>query len=156
LTLRQALDRLEAEGMISRRSRRGTFVQRASAVAIPRLDEMFDLMFEHSPIAVSVVDSFGYVLRSNAALQKLLGYGASELAGKLVRDFTHPDDLARQAEVVAEAIRSHRSSFQLEKRYLRSDGDVIWCRLTVYAIRTHEKDLGAISMMDRISGPSAV
>jgi DNA-binding GntR family transcriptional regulator len=68
LTLRQALDRLEAEGMIVRQSRRDTFIHRASPIHIPRLDEMFDLMFEHSPLSVSVIDSVGCLLRSNAAL----------------------------------------------------------------------------------------
>lgn len=154
LTLRQALDRLEAEGMISRHSRRGTFVQRATAVAIPRLDDMFELMFEHAPIGVSVVDNVGCLLKSNSALETLLGYSASELSGKFVRDFTFPDDLERQSRAISDAIRDRRRSFQLEKRYIRSDGEVIWCRLTVYSIIYQGEDAGAVSMIEQIPRPS--
>jgi PAS domain S-box-containing protein len=153
LTLRQALDRLEAEGMISRQSRRGTFVQRASAVAIPRLNEMFDLMFEHAPMGISVVDSVGCLVRCNVALENLLGYSASELSGKFVRDFSYPDDLEHQNRVISDSIKDRRQSFQLEKRYIRSDGEVIWCRLTVYSLTHQGEDAGAVSMIERISSP---
>jgi PAS domain S-box-containing protein len=154
LTLRQALDRLEAEGMISRHSRRGTFVKRASAVAIPRLDEMFDLLFEHAPMGVTVVDSMGGLLRSNPALETLLGYSASELSGKFMRDFTHPDDVERQSRIISDFIRHGWSSFQLEKRYTRSDGVVIWCRLTVYSIMYQGEEAGAVSIIEPIPDPA--
>jgi PAS domain S-box-containing protein len=155
LTLRQALDRLEAEGMISRKSRHGTFVQRPTAGTIPGLDEMFELLFRHSPLGVSVVDSTGCLLKSNSAFQRLLGYDATELAGKYMRDYSYPDDLPRQALVVAESIEQRRSSFQIEKRYIRSDGDVIWCRLIVYSIGIEGELVGAVSVLEEIPTPTS-
>jgi PAS domain S-box-containing protein len=150
LTLRQALERLETEGMISRQRRRGMYVQRTSAIAVPGLTDMFELMFRHAPIGVSVLDTAGCLLQCNPALLELLGYSASELEGKFIRDYTHPDDVARLAQATSTAISEHRRSFELEKRYIRKDGSVIWCRLLVYAIIRDEEEVGAVGIIERI------
>jgi PAS domain S-box-containing protein len=151
LTLRQALERLETEGMISRQRRRGMYVQRTSAIAVPRLDEMFELMFQHAPIGVSVLDTSGCLLRCNPALLKLLGYSASELEGNFIRDYTHPEDVARLAQAISTAISEHRRFFKLEERYIRKDGEVIWCRLLVYSIIRDDEEVGSVGLIERIS-----
>lgn len=148
LTLRQALDRLEREGMIRRHSRRGSYVERNSAVPVPGLDEMFDLMFEHAPIGVSALDMSGCLLRSNHALQSILGYPAGELEGKLMREYTHPEDAELQSKIIADAIQHGRRFYEMEKRYIRKDGFVVWCRLIAQTMMLNGREVGALGLIE--------
>ena len=52
----------------------------------------FAAVFEHAAIGIAIVDMEGHPVRANAALERILGYSADELAGMVFTDFTHPDD----------------------------------------------------------------
>jgi len=95
----------------------------------------FQAIFDDAAIGIALVDTDGYPVETNAALRGLLGYDEAELRGMPFARFTHPDDvdadLARFAELVAGA----RDHYQLEKRYIRKDGAIIWGHLTVSLIR---------------------
>jgi PAS domain S-box-containing protein len=86
-------------------------------------------------IRVSSVADGGRIVEANAAYRKMVGYSAEELRERTVFDLTHPDDLARNRELYAEVVAGSRSSYQIEKRFLRKDGSVFWGRLTVHALR---------------------
>jgi PAS domain S-box-containing protein len=148
LTLRQALDRLEAEGMISRESRRGMYVRSTDIAGILELEDMFDTLFQHAPIGISLLNNAGCLLRSNPALQELLGYSAAELQGKCIPEYTHPDDIPLHVEAVARSISERRRYFDLEKRYVRKDGNVVSCRLLVYSIVREHEEVGAIALVE--------
>jgi two-component system cell cycle sensor histidine kinase/response regulator CckA len=68
---------------------------------------------------------------TNEALQQLLGYSGEELARLSYRDVTHPDDNHLEAELSEELRAGRRPSFTVERRYIRSDGEVVWARVTV-------------------------
>jgi PAS domain S-box-containing protein len=55
---------------------------------------------------------------------------------------THPDDVARQAEVTERLYRGETDRFTLEKRYVHAGGDIVWVLLTVQIVPdpvTHER-----------------
>src|SRR4051794_37215457 len=81
LTLRQALERLEQEGVIERRSRRGNFVRSREPSPQYELERLFDTQFRHAPIPIWLLDGRGRICETNPALQLLLGYSADELRG---------------------------------------------------------------------------
>jgi PAS domain S-box-containing protein len=74
-------------------------------------------------------------LRVNAAMCKLLGYTEEELLARTVVDVTHPDDRDESRELALRLDAGESDVFDVEKRYLRKDGTVIWLRTTVNAIR---------------------
>lgn len=90
--------------------------------------ERLSAILEHAPVGIVVGDLSGHVLESNAALQRMLGYSAGELAGRLFADYTHPDDLPRNLELRQQLRDGKLESYDMEKRYLRKDGSVIWGR----------------------------
>lgn len=66
----------------------------------------------------------------NARFCEILGRTAEQLQGLSVADYTHPDDLVWNLPLLQE----HRLSgepMQVEKRYLRPDGSVAWCRASI-------------------------
>lgn len=49
-------------------------------------------------------------------------------------DFTHPDDVELDWCLYQEMIAGKRQHYQIEKRYFRKDGSLIWARLTASAV----------------------
>ena len=98
-------------------------------------EQRFRLTLANAPIGIALVAPDGQFLQVNAELERLLGRTGEELAGLRFHDVTHPDDLAADVALVEALLRDEIPKFQLEKRYLHSDGSSVWGRLTVTLIR---------------------
>jgi PAS domain S-box-containing protein len=134
LTLRQALNRLEVEGLVRRVSRRGTFVAEPLPPAQSAVQPAFRTLFRHAPTAAALVDMAGRYLECNPAFERLLGYTATELRGTTYRQYTYPDDIPQQAELVTRLLAGALGSYSMRKRYIRRDGEIITCRLTAFPV----------------------
>jgi PAS domain S-box-containing protein len=91
----------------------------------------FQHLFEEAPIGCCLVDSDGRICTTNAAFARMLGYSQNELVHQAFWEITEPLDVARSLVDFQELIAGVRDFYQLEKRYLKKDGTVIWGRLTV-------------------------
>ena len=95
----------------------------------------FRAMFESAAVGSWLVDLEGRVLSSNRSYEETLGYTKEELVGTTQESVTHPDDRERDAELFREMVAGGRESYQLEKRFLRKDGDYGWGQLTSSLVR---------------------
>ena len=91
----------------------------------------FRHLFEEAPIGCCLVDCEGRICTTNTAFARMLGYNPNELIQKGFWEITEPQDVARSLVNFQELIAGVRDFYQLEKRYLKKDGAVIWGRLTV-------------------------
>lgn len=91
----------------------------------------FETIFKKGAIGIALVDGEGRPIESNPALQEMLGYTGEELCGMVFSEYTHPDDLLIDLELFKELVDGKRDSYQIEKRYIRKDGQVIWANLRV-------------------------
>lgn len=107
-----------------------------------RAEARFRAVFESSAIGMALVASDGQIVEANAAFAEMLGYDVDELRRRSVADVTHPDDLALDAELAAEVFRGDRSSYQLEKRYVRKDGSHVWGRVTASSLPQADEGTG--------------
>jgi len=115
-------------------------------------DTQFRLIFDHAAIGIALVDLAGQPVQVNPALQRMLGYSAAELRRMTFAQFTHPDDIAKDWALFQETIEGRRDSYQIEKRYLRRDGSVMWGRLSVSMLRTPDGDVAyALSVVEDIT-----
>ncbi len=96
----------------------------------------FRVTFENAAIGMALVDLDGHPLQSNRALQQLLGYSNDELRDMDFTQFTHPEDVRADLELFRELIEGQRERYQIEKRYLRKSGGLVYTRLTVSAVRS--------------------
>ncbi|QTC90810.1 ATP-binding protein [Brevundimonas goettingensis] len=90
---------------------------------------------EHSAIGTALIALDGAFLRANASLRAFLGYEADELAGLTFQTLTHPDDLGADLDQLQALLAGTSTSYQMDKRYLRKDGVVVWAELTVAIVR---------------------
>jgi diguanylate cyclase (GGDEF)-like protein/PAS domain S-box-containing protein len=95
--------------------------KRAEA-ALSEAEERFRTAFEDAPIGMGLIDRDGRWIRVNHALADLLGHAQTELMGASVSNITHPDDRAVTVAEHQRVVAGTADRYQLEKRYLRSDG----------------------------------
>lgn len=115
-------------------------------------EEQFRQSFEFAGIGMALVGLEGQWLRVNRAICDLLGYSEAELRRKTFQDITHPDDLEKDLTHVRALLAGERTHYQMEKRYFRSDGAVVWIRLTASLVRTTgSKPLHFVSQIENIT-----
>ncbi|MCU0516200.1 MAG: PAS domain S-box protein [Oscillatoria sp. Prado101] len=111
------------------------------AVASGESEQLFERIFENAPVGMATATLENRrILKSNAMLQKMLGYSEAELLGMSFADFTHPDDVGGVAELYENVIAGQKDFFQVDKRYIRKDGSAIWGHLIASAIRNSAGD----------------
>jgi PAS domain S-box-containing protein len=120
--------------------------------ALRQSAEEFRAVFERSAIGMALVDVEGHPVRTNPALERALGYSAPELRRMAFPEFTHPDDIERDVDLYRSLVAGERESYQIEKRFIRKSGEVMWGHLTVSLIRREDGEpLFGIGMVEDIT-----
>jgi hypothetical protein len=104
---------------------------RRTEEALRTTEQRLGLIFSESILGIALVGVDGRPVLTNAALQKMLGYTDEELRAMPFDDFTHFEDIAADRALYEELIHGTRKNYQMEKRYVRKNGEVIWARLSV-------------------------
>jgi PAS domain S-box-containing protein len=127
--------------------------ERSRAVkALGESEARFRAVFENAAIGIALVDMHGHPVESNPALQRMLGYNKTELAQMAFSNFTHPDDAKASRDLFAELCEGKRDRYQLEKRYYRKDGQIVWAQLTESLVRNQNGEPQyAIGMVEDIT-----
>jgi PAS domain S-box-containing protein len=89
---------------------------------------------EQATAGVARCDTNGRIVFANRTLCKMLGYTESELIGKSVADVTYRDDLKKTMRLFQRMIQLGKP-FEVEKRYVRKDGSVLWADVSASAVR---------------------
>lgn len=83
----------------------------------------------------------GHLVRTNGALNAMLGYHPGWLDDKHFKDITHPTDRGVSLDKLS-VLNSGDAADQIwEKRYLHRDGSTVWGRLNVSPISNDQGDL---------------
>jgi PAS domain S-box-containing protein len=98
-------------------------------------EELFETAFHHAPIGMALVDLDGSLVKLNENFCDIIGYPLEEARGLGFQAITHPDDLQADLALLQRLLAGEIPRYQLEKRYVRKDGAVIWVRLSVSLVR---------------------
>jgi PAS domain S-box-containing protein len=116
-------------------SRRANAIAAERTAALVASEERFRSAFEDAGIGMALVSLEGRFLRVNRALDRIVGYSATELLTKSFQDITYPDDLAADLGRVHSLVAGVGSSYDMEKRYIHQAGHVVWTHITVSLVR---------------------
>src|ERR1700757_1962924 len=94
--------------------------------ALRKSEERWRSVFENSAIGVALTDLNGRFLATNHVYQTMVGYTAEELRALCFLDVTHEDYREANWALIAELLEGKRRQFQIEKKYRRKDGSLIW------------------------------
>jgi PAS domain S-box-containing protein len=109
-----------------------------SDAALRESDRLFRTTFDRAVVGIAHTALDGRWLRVNQRLCDLLGYTREELAVRTFEDVTHPNDLDVSRECFRCLLAGEQDDEELDKRYLRKDGALVWAHVTVSLVRTAE------------------
>jgi diguanylate cyclase (GGDEF)-like protein/PAS domain S-box-containing protein len=109
--------------------------RKASEMALREAEERFRTSFDEAPIGMILVSREGRVLQANRAFCEIVGHGHDDLTGTSVQTLTHPDDRETSLSWMNRLLSGEVSSYQIEKRYLHSDGRAVWASLHASFVR---------------------
>ena len=124
----------------SLQTRQDLTAQRDAQEALRASEDRFRAIFEEAGVGIAIGTPEGVLVRANRALGRFLGHAPEELTGRTLHEMVHVDDIPATASRLRQAQDGDTGMFDLEKRYLRSDGTSVWGRTTV----THLGDTGLL------------
>jgi PAS domain S-box-containing protein len=104
--------------------------------AVRESEERFRSMFTAAATGIAISTPQGRFLQANAAYSRMLGYTEDELRALNFAELTHPEDLTLNLKLRDEMLTGERESLVMEKRYVKKNGDIVWTRHSVAAVRT--------------------
>jgi diguanylate cyclase (GGDEF)-like protein/PAS domain S-box-containing protein len=131
-------------------------LQRRNALAAEeasRSQARYRATFDQSAVGIAHATAEGRFLKVNRRLCELLGYSEEELLARSWQDVTHPEDAHRMLALIGESIADPSAPIPtIEKRYLRSDGTLLWGMASVAAVRDPQGRLDYfVTMLEDIS-----
>lgn len=110
----------------------------AAQQALRESEELFRQTFDGAPTGISVMGLDCKRVWVNQAWCEMLGYTRDELIGGNFQQLTHADDLPAELVLTGELKRGERRLYQMEKRYIRKDGSIVWALVAGTALRDEE------------------
>ena len=93
-------------------------------------EEKFRFLFQNAPLGISITSIDGKLF-PNKAFCSMLGYSENELKSMDWKEITHPDDIELTELKIQEIIKSKKSSFFLEKRYLHKNKSIVFAEVSI-------------------------
>jgi PAS domain S-box-containing protein len=101
-------------------------------------EERFRRVFEEGPLGLGLIGRDYRFIRVNSALCQMVGYPPDELVQKTFADITHPDDVHNDVELAERLFEGEIPFYQMQKRYVKKNGQPLWINLTASVLRDFE------------------
>ena len=108
--------------------------RRRTEQALRESENHLQSLFGQTAAGICETDLDARIVRVNDRYCDITGRTRAELLGMRMQDITHPEDLARNLAMFCQAMDSGEP-FEIEKRYVRPDGSLVWVNNTVNLIR---------------------
>ncbi|MCB5185889.1 PAS domain S-box protein [Methylobacillus gramineus] len=118
-------------------------IQLRESLAVTRLDlkaseqgleasqARFRTIFERAAVGIALIAPNGGWLSVNDELCRIVGYSQDELLQLTFQDITYSEDLNTDLSLLHQLSEGEIDRYQLEKRYIRKDGKLVWINLSV-------------------------
>ncbi|MCE9584691.1 MAG: PAS domain S-box protein [Planctomycetes bacterium] len=104
--------------------------------ALRASEDRFRTAFQLAPIGMVLTSAEdGRLLQVNRAFCRMIGREEADLLRLTFVDLTFPEDREESLLMVKRLKDGTRESSDLVKRYLKADGGVVWCEVTVTLVR---------------------
>ena len=112
--------------------------------------QLFRDAFSASPIGIAVENLEGEPLFVNPAFCRFLGFTEEELRSKHCVDFSPREDAEKDWALFQQLKAGVIDHYQLDKRYFRRDGSLVWGRLSLSLLKGHSSPL-VLGMVEDIT-----
>ncbi len=126
--------------------------RKLTEIALRESESRFRAIFERTGIGIALLDRLGKVRECNLALQEMLGYSSAELHNQVIFELSHPDDVEISARSFKGLVEGKYKHYNLDKRFIRKDGSLLWVRKIVSGVYGFRGELQfAIDMIEDIT-----
>jgi PAS domain S-box-containing protein len=129
----QQLERLNRE--LEQRVAERTAALEASTTRLRESEESFRAIFDNAGIGISVLDRDTRLLKVNTTMHEMFGYSAAEALNMELAAWTYPEDVLSDIDLFRAVFARRLDRYQIEKRYLGKDGQLLWGRFTATSIK---------------------
>jgi len=112
--------------------------------------QLFRDVFNASPVGIAVENLEGQPLFVNPAFCSMLGFNEAELRSKHCVQFSPPEDAEKDWGLFQQLRAGSINHYQLEKRYFRRDGSLLWGRLNISLLKSRPSPL-VIAIVEEIT-----
>lgn len=100
-------------------------------------EQRYRAIINQAVTGVACTDLDGNLTLVNQKYCEITGYSADELIQLRMQDITHTNDLSQNIELF-HRMRTEGTPFEIEKRYIRKDGSIVWVNNSVSVIRDRD------------------
>ena len=108
--------------------------------ALRTSEDYFKTIFNEAPLGVALIDSLsGHIYEVNPMFARIAGRTMEEMVKIDWMSITHPDDVQKDLDNMAQLNAGKINGFQMEKRYLHHDGAAVWINMTIAPVKVEDK-----------------
>jgi PAS domain S-box-containing protein len=108
-----------------------------------RFRSYFDLPFH----GIAITSPERGWIQVNDRLCSIMGYSRDEIVRLTWSEMTHPDDLAPDLEQFNRVLSGQTDQYNMDKRFIRKDGEVIWTNISVGCVRKSDGSVDHVVAM---------
>ncbi len=127
--------------------------RKKAEIVLRESEERFRKVFDDGfmGMAIANLTSDNRITSANKALCEMLGYNETEMRNCTFKDFTHPDYLSLDAEVVRGMADGLIQRHKTDKLYKKKNGGLIWATRALSRIERADGSSYVIAMIDDIT-----
>jgi len=103
-------------------------------------EEQFRVVFEKSAAGYTLTNINGQYIKVNEAFSKILGYSIDELTSKYWMDFTYPDDIEKNQNILSTLFSEKKKLLEFEKRYVHKNGCIISALISITLMKDKQNN----------------
>jgi PAS domain S-box-containing protein len=104
-------------------------------------------LYENTAVGIALADGEGKILSANPALQRMLGYDATEILGLSFIEITEATLRPQTRTNVSELYDGKYPNYHLQKRYTKKNGDYLWANVCVSRIPANDADTPLLAVI---------
>ena len=103
--------------------------------ALAESENRFRQLFEQASVGIALESLEGKLAIVNPAFCAMFGYTEAELHQMSCAQLSHPEDKETEAPLFHDLCAGTRPSYQIDKRFFRKDGTIVWGRVSVSMLK---------------------
>lgn len=108
-------------------------------LSLEESEDLFRNTVEHAAVGIGHLNESGDFLKVNRMFCTITGYTEDELKKMSFVDLSFPDDLVEEKIFIEEVKKGLRDAYDIEKRYIKKSGEIIWIQLHSSVVRYKNK-----------------
>jgi diguanylate cyclase (GGDEF)-like protein/PAS domain S-box-containing protein len=146
--------RPDVDGRRLRRALRRAIAARSVNEALEHATASRTAICDRSSLGIFITDADDRCTYSNPAYQKITGLTSDQTLGARWRDAVHAADRATANVAWNESARSGKP-FRAEQRFVRSDGAIVWTRVSAAGLTNGRRSLGHVQIVENVTDREA-